>query len=87
MKRIEEVTLLYEVSEALNANLDLKKSLYRVLDLLSNSMNMIRGTITILDPIKNEIHIEEGIRGDGHAGVRFPADPQPGLEPGDDHSG
>ena len=58
MKKIEEVTLLYEVSEALNAHLDLKKSLYRVLDLLSNSMNMVRGTITILDPIKNEIHIE-----------------------------
>ncbi len=58
MKKIEEVTLLYEVSEALNAQLDLKKSLYRVLDLLSNSMNYVRGTITILDPIKNEIHIE-----------------------------
>ncbi len=58
MKKIEEVTLLYEVSEALNAHLDLKKSLYRVLDLLSNSMNMFRGTITILDPIKNEINIE-----------------------------
>ena len=58
MKKIEEITLLYEVSEALNANLDLKKSLYRVLDLLSNSMNMVRGAITILDPIKNEINIE-----------------------------
>ena len=58
MKKIEEVTLLYEVSETLNAHLDLKKSLYRVLDLLSNSMNMVRGAITILDPIKNEIHIE-----------------------------
>jgi Nif-specific regulatory protein len=58
MRKIEEVTLLYEVSEALNAHLDLKKSLYRVLDLLSNSMNMVRGTITILDPIKNEINIE-----------------------------
>ncbi len=58
MKKIEEVTLLYEVSEALNTNLDLKKSLYRVLDVLSNSMNMVRGAITILDPIKNEINIE-----------------------------
>jgi Nif-specific regulatory protein len=58
MKKIEEITLLYEVSVALNAHLDLKKSLYRVLDLLSNSMNMAHGTITILDPFKNEIHIE-----------------------------
>jgi len=58
MKKIEEVTLLYEISVALNAHLDLKKSLYRVLDILSNSMNMVRGTITILDPVKNEINIE-----------------------------
>lgn len=58
MKKIEEVTLLYEISVALNAHLDLRKSLYRVLDILSNSMNMVRGTITILDPFKNEINIE-----------------------------
>jgi Nif-specific regulatory protein len=58
MKKIEEETLLYEISVALNAHLDLKKSLYRVLDILSNSMNMVRGTITILDPLKNEINIE-----------------------------
>jgi Nif-specific regulatory protein len=58
MKRIEEVTLLYEISKALNEHLDLKKSLYQVLDILSNSMKMVRGTITILDPLRNEINIE-----------------------------
>jgi Nif-specific regulatory protein len=58
MKKIEEITLLYEITKALNENLDLKKSLYKVLDILSNSMNMHRGTITILDPFKNEINIE-----------------------------
>ncbi|MFZ7127034.1 MAG: sigma 54-interacting transcriptional regulator [Desulfobacterales bacterium] len=58
MKKIEETTLLYEISEALNEHLDLKKSLYKVLDILSNSMGMIRGTVTILDPLRNEIHIE-----------------------------
>ena len=58
MKKIEDVTLLYEVSEALNEHLDLKKSLYMVLDILSSSMNMLRGTITILDPLSNEISIE-----------------------------
>jgi len=46
MKKIEETTLLYEISETLNEHLDLKKSLY-----------MVRGTITILDPAKNEIRI------------------------------
>ncbi len=58
MKKIEDVTLLYEISEALNEHLDLKKSLYKVLDILSNSMNMLRGTITILHPFRNEISIE-----------------------------
>ena len=58
MKKIEDVTLLYEISEALNEHLDLKKSLYKVLDILSSSMNMLRGTITILHPLRNEISIE-----------------------------
>jgi len=58
MKTIEDITLLYEISNALNEHLDLKKSLYKVLDILSSSMNMVRGTITILNPLRNEIHIE-----------------------------
>ncbi len=58
MKTIEEVTLLYEISQALNEHLELKKSLYKVLDILSNSIEMVRGTVTILDPLRNEISIE-----------------------------
>jgi Nif-specific regulatory protein len=58
MKPIEEVTLLYELTKALNEHLDLRKSLYKVLDILFNSMNMVQGTITILDPLRNEINIE-----------------------------
>jgi Nif-specific regulatory protein len=58
MKPIEEVTLLYEITTALNETLDLKRSLYKVLDILSHSMNMVRGTITILNPVRNEINIE-----------------------------
>ena len=58
MKSIEKVTLLYEISKALNEHLDLKKSLYKVLDILSISMDMVRGTITILDPLSDKIHIE-----------------------------
>jgi Nif-specific regulatory protein len=58
MEPIEEVTLLYEITKALNEHLDLKKSLYKVLDILSDSMNMVRGTITILNPVRNEINIE-----------------------------
>ncbi len=58
MKTIEEMTLLYEISKALNKHLDLRKSLYKVLDILSSSMGMVRGTITILHPLRNEIFIE-----------------------------
>ena len=58
MKRIEDVTLLYEISKTLNEHLYLKKSLYKVLDTLSISINMIRGTITLLNPLTNEITIE-----------------------------
>ena len=58
MKTIEDITLLYEISNALNEHLDLKKSLYKVLDILSNSLNMVRGTITILNQLRNEIYIE-----------------------------
>jgi Nif-specific regulatory protein len=58
MKPIEEVTLLYEITNALNEHLDLRKSLYKVLDILSSSLNMVQGTITILNPLRNEINIE-----------------------------
>ena len=58
MKKIEEVTLLYEISKALNVSLDLKPSLYKVLDTLSNLTDMVRGTITILNPLRNEISIQ-----------------------------
>ncbi len=58
MRRIEDVKMLYEISQALHEHLDLKKSLYKVLDILSGSMDMVRGTITILNAVSNEIHIE-----------------------------
>jgi Nif-specific regulatory protein len=58
MKKIEEITLLYEISKALNEHLDLRKSLYKALDILSSSLDMVRGTITIVNPLRNEIAIE-----------------------------
>ncbi|MBF0227037.1 MAG: sigma 54-interacting transcriptional regulator [Desulfobacterales bacterium] len=58
MEKLEEISLLYEISKTLNEYIDLKQSLYKVLDLLSNSMGMKRGTITILNSLKNEIRIE-----------------------------
>jgi Nif-specific regulatory protein len=58
MKKTEEFSLLYEISQALSESLDLRKSLYKVLEILSNSMGMVRGTVTILNPLRNEISIE-----------------------------
>jgi Nif-specific regulatory protein len=58
LERVENIALLYEISQALNEHLDLKRSLYKVLDILSSSLHMVRGTITLLDPLKNEISIE-----------------------------
>ena len=58
MKKIEEIALLYEISNALNAQFDLKKSLYKTMEILSASMGMARGTITIFDSLRNEINIE-----------------------------
>ena len=58
IQRIEDVTLLYDISQALNETLELKRSLYKVLESLASAKHMIRGTITILDPVRNEINIE-----------------------------
>lgn len=58
MKETEELSLLYEITNALSESLDLRRSLYKVLDILSTSLGMVRGTVTILNPLRNEIRIE-----------------------------
>ncbi len=54
----DEIACLYEISSAIHATLDLKKSLYRVLDLLAEHLGMNRGSISLLNPGTSEIHIE-----------------------------
>ncbi|MDY6973323.1 MAG: sigma 54-interacting transcriptional regulator [Thermodesulfobacteriota bacterium] len=54
----DEIACLYEITKAIHAALDLRKSLYKVLDLLSENLRMNRGSITLLDPETSEIHIE-----------------------------
>jgi len=58
MRSIEEISLLYEISEALNEHMDMKKSLYKVLGILADSLKLIKGTITLLNPGTQEIRIE-----------------------------
>jgi len=54
----DEIACLYEISNAIHATLDLKKSLYRVLDLLAEHLGMNRGSISLLNPDTSEIQIE-----------------------------
>jgi Nif-specific regulatory protein len=58
MKSLEEISLLYEISEALNQHMDMKKSLFKVLTVLSESMNLVRGIIFLTNRENGEIRIE-----------------------------
>lgn len=58
LPRPDEIACLYEITKAIHATLDLKKSLYKVLELLSDHLDMKRGSITVLNPDTSEIHIE-----------------------------
>jgi len=55
---MEGIDVLYEITEAIHATWDLRKSLYKVLDLLSEHRGMSRSSITLLNPETSEIHIE-----------------------------
>ncbi|MCP4020863.1 MAG: GAF domain-containing protein [Desulfobacteraceae bacterium] len=58
MKSLEEISLLYEISEALNQHMDMKKSLFKVLSVLSESLNLVRGIIFLINSETGEIRIE-----------------------------
>ncbi|MCK5835668.1 MAG: sigma 54-interacting transcriptional regulator [Desulfobacula sp.] len=58
MKSIEEISLLYEISEALHQHMDMKKSLFKVLSVLSESLNLVRGIIFLTNRETGEIRIE-----------------------------
>jgi len=58
MQPFKEVSLLYEISEALNQHMDMKKSLLKVLSVLSESLNLIRGIIFLINSESGEIRIE-----------------------------
>ena len=57
-RTIEELALLYEITQILNAPGPLARNLQQILKILAQSMGMERGTITILTPDTNEIQIE-----------------------------
>ncbi|MCP4673004.1 MAG: AAA family ATPase, partial [Desulfobacula sp.] len=73
MKSFKEVSLLYEISEALNQHMDMKKSLFKVLSVLSESLNLIRGIIFLINLETDEITIEmaHGIAEDSIRKVKY----------------
>uniref|UniRef100_A0A7C5AK82 GAF domain-containing protein n=1 Tax=Desulfobacca acetoxidans TaxID=60893 RepID=A0A7C5AK82_9BACT len=57
-KSSEELALLFEITQILNAPGPLARNLQEILEILAQTLGMERGTITILNPETNEIQIE-----------------------------
>jgi Nif-specific regulatory protein len=57
-RKIQELTVLYEISQLLVSAPDPKEALGPVLDILHSKMGVKRGTITLLDPATQELGIK-----------------------------
>ena len=55
---MNDLNLLYEITETLGSLGPLPRSLQQVLQILAQSMGMRRGTVTILNPETSELQIE-----------------------------
>jgi Nif-specific regulatory protein len=58
-KKINELSLLFEISDALNRSMDLRDVIGPVFKLIADHMGMFRGTISLLNRDSGEIYIEE----------------------------
>lgn len=57
-REVSELRLLFEISQALNRNLDLSTALRPVLERMAQFMGLIRATVTILNRESGSIHID-----------------------------
>lgn len=57
-RKIQELSLLFEISQTLDQSLDLKQVVYPVLKSIAEHVGMLRGTITLLNKQSGEIVIE-----------------------------
>lgn len=57
-EKIEELSLLFEISQIIDQSIDIKQAIQPVLDTLATRMKMVRGSITILNRSTGEIFIE-----------------------------
>lgn len=56
-RELQELSTLYEISQALNSSLNLEITLQAILDILHKRMGMERGTVSLLDSATDEIMI------------------------------
>jgi Nif-specific regulatory protein len=56
--KLEEMSLLFEISQILDQSMDLKQVIHPVLKSIADHLGMMRGTITILNRSSGEIFIE-----------------------------
>jgi Nif-specific regulatory protein len=57
-RKIEELSLLFEISQILDKSMDIKQIIEPVLAAVAEKLGMMRGTITVLNRAKGEIFIE-----------------------------
>ena len=57
-REIRELSLLFEISQALERSMDLRDVVKPVLETIANHMGMVRGTLTLLNRETGEIFIE-----------------------------
>ncbi len=58
LRKIQELTTLYEITHKMASTLDFKSSLNQILESLSQLLDMNRGTVTILDKKTGQLSIE-----------------------------
>ena len=58
MKKTDDISVLYDISLALNEKVNLKKSLHQVLDILAHAQENIWSAVSLLDPLRNKINLE-----------------------------
>lgn len=57
LRKIQELTALYEITHMMASTLDFKNGLNGILDILSRQLDMNRGTVTLLDPKSGQLAI------------------------------
>ncbi|MDF1567944.1 MAG: nif-specific transcriptional activator NifA [Spirochaetaceae bacterium] len=72
-RRIQELTLLFEISQILDRSLDLNEIISPVLEAVAEHMDMHRGTVTLLNRQTGEIRISAayGLTGEEQAKGRY----------------